>query len=309
MYNVMKHLPTPVANVVGRNALRVQKHSPAILFGVGVVGFGATIVTASRATVKAKAIIDEHVTSMGEIDQATALGADENAKGSYSDDDRRNDHFYIWARTCVGLTRLYLPSIALATLSIGSFAGAQYILNARNASLAAAAKLAEAAYDKYRDRVIEEFGAEKDEELRLGLKANKVSVTDEEGKEKKETMMTVSEDSPSMYARFFDEFNKNFNKNDRQLNRLFLSTQQNYLNDVLKVRGHVFLNEVYDALGMERTSAGAVVGWAITKDGTDNFIDFGVFNSNDLQKRMFVNGDERAVLLDFNVNGVIYDLI
>ena len=121
--------------------------------------------------------------------------------------------------------------------------------------------------------------------------------------------MTVSEDSPSMYARFFDEFNKNFNKNDRQLNRLFLSTQQNYLNDVLKVRGHVFLNEVYDALGMERTSAGAVVGWAITKDGTDNFIDFGVFNSNDLQKRMFVNGDERAVLLDFNVNGVIYDLI
>ena len=62
-------------------------------------------------------------------------------------------------------------------------------------------------------------------------------------------------------------------------------------------------------LGMDRTTAGQVVGWVVSKDGTDNYVDFGVFDADNLEKRMFVNGDERAVLLDFNVNGVVYDLI
>jgi hypothetical protein len=89
------------------------------------------------------------------------------------------------------------------------------------------------------------------------------------------------------------------------MNRLFVTCQQNYLNHVLQVRGHVFLNEAYDALGLERSTAGAVVGWVMGDNG-DNYIDFGIFEA---QNARFVNGSERSILLDFNVDGVIYDKI
>jgi hypothetical protein len=70
----------------------------------------------------------------------------------------------------------------------------------------------------------------------------------------------------------------------------------------------VFLNEIHDMLGLERTKAGAVVGWVMGGDG-DERIDFGVFKANEYMGQEFVNGNERSILLDFNVDGVIYDKI
>ena len=84
--------------------------------------------------------------------------------------------------------------------------------------------------------------------------------------------------------------------------------QQTFFNDLLLSRGHLFLNEVYDQIGIDRTKAGQVVGWVVSKDG-DNFVDFGLFDGSTQEKRMFVNGHENSVLLDFNVDGVIYDKI
>ena len=88
---------------------------------------------------------------------------------------------------------------------------------------------------------------------------------------------------------------------------MFLNGQQNFANDLLQARGHVFLNEVYDMLGIPRSQAGAVVGWV--KEFGDGYVDFGIFDGKTSQARSFVNGEERNILLDFNVAGVIYDLI
>ena len=89
---------------------------------------------------------------------------------------------------------------------------------------------------------------------------------------------------------------------------LFLRTQQNYANDLLKARGHLFLNEVYSMLGIPHTSAGAIVWWTIGAGG-DNYVDFGIFTRDSQVVREFVNGYERSILLDFNVDGVIWDMI
>jgi hypothetical protein len=109
-----------------------------------------------------------------------------------------------------------------------------------------------------------------------------------------------------MYARFFDELCPDFNRQP-EYNFLFVRSVQNFANDMLRARGHLFLNEVYDMLGIPRTGAGQVVGWVL--ENGDGYVDFGVFDGDNAMARNFVNGREGAILLDFNVDGVVHNLI
>lgn len=110
---------------------------------------------------------------------------------------------------------------------------------------------------------------------------------------------------PSLYARFFNETSPAWNEN-AEYNLTFLRSQQMYANEMLKVRKYVFLNDVYDMLGLPRTKAGQIVGWIYDEKNPigDNCIDFGIFVWSN---REFVNGHENTVLLDFNVDGNILD--
>jgi hypothetical protein len=180
----------------------------------------------------------------------------------------------------------------------------------RNLAVIAAYKAVEQGFSDYRKRVISELGEEKDREFRYGIKKEKITVTetDEKGKEKKteKIIETIDPNNHSPYAVFFDESSIHWTKT-AEYNKLFLQTQQNFANDLLHSRKHIFLNEVYDMLGLPRTQAGAVVGWV--KGHGDDYVDFGIFDRESEKARDFVNGYERSILLDFNVAGVIYDLI
>lgn len=114
-------------------------------------------------------------------------------------------------------------------------------------------------------------------------------------------------ENTSIYARFFDESCAAWSK-DAEYNLTFLKGQQAHANDILRARGYVFLNEVYDMLGMPRTKAGQAVGWIYDESNPygDNYIDFDL---NDERCSTFVNGYERSVLLDFNVDGNIVDKV
>lgn len=114
----------------------------------------------------------------------------------------------------------------------------------------------------------------------------------------------------SQYARFFDDACVGWTK-DSENSMYFLKSQQDYCNDKLKAKGHLFLNEVYDILGIPRTRAGAVVGWVYDEENPvgDNFVDFGIYGIYDDVNHDFVNGYKNTVLLDFNVDGNILDYI
>lgn len=109
--------------------------------------------------------------------------------------------------------------------------------------------------------------------------------------------------SYSQYARFFDEQSPSWNDNS-EMNLAFLKLQEQYANDKLKSVGHLFLNDVYDMLGIPRTKAGQVVGWVYEENNPngDNYVDFGL---SEVGASRFVNGYEKSVLLDFNVDGEI----
>lgn len=111
----------------------------------------------------------------------------------------------------------------------------------------------------------------------------------------------------SQYARLFDDSCVGWTK-DPEYNMHFLKSQQDYCNYKLKAKGHLFLNEVYDILGIPRTKAGAVVGWVYDEKNPigDNFVDFGLFDESNND---FINGFKSTAILDFNVDGNILNYI
>ena len=63
--------------------------------------------------------------------------------------------------------------------------------------------------------------------------------------------------------------------------------------------------------GFEPTRAGQVVGWRYEPEESncDGYVSFGIYNANRETARDFVNGYERSILLDFNVDGPILDTL
>lgn len=288
--------------------LTIKKHSPEILMVAGIAGTVASTVMACKATTKATGLLEE---AKKEI-EAIHTVAENNDQ--YTEKDLQQALTISYTQTGVKLFKLYAPSIALGALSIASIVSGHRILKKRNVALAAAYAVVDKGFKNYRKNVVDRFGEELDKEFRYGIKTKEIEevTVDEKGKEKVEKT-TVQEvtglDEYSEYARFYDCGNEGWTK-DPEYNLMFLRQQQNYANEKLKVNGHLFLNEVYDMLGIPRSKAGQVVGWIYDEKNPngDNFVDFGIYDNKDGNRR-FVNGYEATILLDFNVDGVIYDLI
>lgn len=300
----MKLLPVSVANKFGRPLLHLQKHSPRVMFAGGIVAGVTSTVLACRATLKISDVL--HEAEELKLKAESLHNNGENA--DYDEKTYGKDLTIIKVKTILTLTKLYAPAAGLAVVSAALLTGSHVTLTKRNASLTAAYASVDQAFTKYRDRVKDQLGESVDREMRYGTRVVSETVEGDDGKKKVVKHTRVGEGEPSQYARFFDELCQDFKKNP-EYNMIFLRAQQNYANDMLQARGHVFLNEIYDMLGVERSGAGAIVGWVIGKGG-DDYIDFGIFDdrTND-RVRDFVNGRENAVLLDFNVDGVIYDKI
>lgn len=284
-----------VTSKVARQILVTKKNSPTIMFAGGVVGVVATTVLACKATLKLEEILDDA--------EKYHISANELQNVKYSEADRKKDHVLIYIRTVAKVTKLYAPAVGVGVLSIGALTGSHVALTRRNVALTAAYSVLDKGFTEYRARVREEYGIEKEEEIHYKSLQREVVAKDEIPSKEIQRL-----GDSSRYARFFDEYAKEWVRNP-EYNLVFLKCQQNYANDMLRSRGHIFLNEVYDMLGLERSNAGAVVGWVISKDGGDNYVDFGIFDAGKERSRAFVNGLETSILLDFNVDGVIYDKI
>lgn len=308
---------TAVTKIVGgRSSLILQKASPEFLMWTGIAGVVGAGVWACVATTKFNAVAERHLSTLDQINTVWEKIEDGTIPAKeYSETDKKKDIIITYRTTGIELLKLYGPPIGLGILSIGLIVGSNKILKDRNIALMAAYKIVDEGFKSYRARVVEEHGEEVDYAYKNGLRPEVYTDTevDKDGKKKKITKtryLGPYEADPngySQYARWFDESCREWSKTP-EYNLMYLKAQQNHFNNLLQTRGHVFLNEVYDALGIPRTKAGAVVGWAITKTG-DNYVDFGIFNGQNSTTRAFVNGDERTILLDFNVDGVIYDLI
>lgn len=232
----------------------LQKKSPEILVGVGIVGAVASAVLACKATTKAGAIVEESKNSLADIRKANENGITK-AGESYSAEDRRKDLAIAYVQTGVKFAKLYAPAVMLGAVSIASILASHNIMKKRNVALAAAYAAVDKSFKDYRDRVIERFGEQVEKELRYNIKAQEIeeTVTDDKGKEKKvkQNVNVAGENWDGSdygpYAKVFDDTHSDW-KQDPEMNLFYLRARQAQANDMLKSQGHLFLNEVYDIL-------------------------------------------------------------
>lgn len=310
--NWLSKVSTSAAQFAGKAELTIKKNSPEILLGAGIVGFVGTIVLACRATCRADEVLEYHRRKIKDINDAKEIAdADPEGEMAYDVELYRQDKAIRYLKTTGSLAKLYAPTAAVGTLSLACILTSRNIMQKRYLGVVAAYNGVSAAFEEYRKRVRDEYGDGLDKHFRYGTTYEELPVYDENGKktkekekvEKTETSMVVPNDDS---CRFFDSSNPNWDPNPA-FSMMWLRGTQNIMNDILHTRGHVFLNEVYDALGFPHTPQGAVLGWI--DGGDDDCIDFGLYDPNKEDVRRFVNGVDNVIMLEFNHDGVIYDRI
>lgn len=313
MPNIISSTYDGIARAAGKTGLILKKNSPEILMGIGIIGVVVTVVSACKATLKAEDVLEHHSKKMEKIKQAEQYQDDECP---YPPATCAKEKAVVYLQTGGEFAKLYGPTVAIGTLSIACILGSNRILKTRYVGAVAAYNAISASYRQYRDRVKETYGDDADYELRYGVKREEVKtiVMDENGKtvKKKETVETINE-GPSEYARYWERYladgiiNPNWDENP-EFNLLFLKAKQDEADRMLHTRGYLFLNEVYDLLGFKPSQIGQLAGWLDNGTG-DGYVDFGIYNLNNRGNRRFINGDENALLLDFNCDGYIWDKI
>lgn len=296
----MKFLPDTVASKVARPMLKLRKVSPQLMFGAGVVGVVGAGVLACRATLQLDEVLQK-------AEKRAELLELENLHNADTDGvDHARLIMASKIKTVMSIAKLYAPAVGVAVVSIGLLTGSHVTLTRRNAATMAAYSALNEAYNRYRGHVVDAYGADEDEKFHNGFSVVEETVVDENGKSKKIKRAAAAGLSP--YAALFTEGNENWNP-QAHTNWFFLNSQERYWNDRLQTYGHVFLNEVYDSLGLPRTQQGAVVGWIVGEHERDGYISFGMNDEKNERVRAFMAGVEGSIWLDFNVDGVVYDKI
>ena len=294
------------------------KNSASIFMFAGAVGVVVAGVMACKATLKLDEVTKEQKEKIVEIKETR----DDESVTDYTDKEARQDLAVMYGSMAISVAKLYAPSIVLGGLSLAAMIQSHNILNRRNAALAAALTTATETFNRYRKNVVERYGEEVDKEMRFGIKKEKVTEKDENGKNIKKTIDVMEGmNTASEYARYFNESCSAWSS-DPELNKMFLLSQQQYANDKLQAQGYLFLNDVYKMLGFEDSKAGQIVGWRydLNNPTGDNYVDFGLHDVNIREYRNEMTndtiGEERmdfynefipSVLLDFNVDGNIWE--
>lgn len=297
-----------VKNAVNTVKYGAMKNSPTIMLVGGIACALASTVFACIATLKAKKVVEKRNAKLEAIDETLEKASDETSGITYTAENAKADHTKANVKMAFSMAKLYAPSAVLMTASIALLCGGHNIAKKRFASLGAAYASLKTAFDGYRKKIGETIGDEAEEDIYNGVETveETVETVDEKtGKTKTRVEKVKRKTAPgySPYAKLFDEYNPNWEKSSEE-NQYFLMKTEHYANILLKSKGVLFLNDVYDLLSIPKTCAGQIVGWRYDphSKNSDSKVDFGLCNATE-----FMRGHERSVMLDFNVDGPLFD--
>lgn len=289
-----------------KTVMKVRKASPELLLAAGIVVGGAAIVTACIGTKK----IVENKTIEKTKNELDDIQKKCN-EGKIDKPEKKTTSLQVYKHFGYEMAKAYGLPLFLFILSVGCILASHGILKNRYISTTLAYKALDEAYKDYRARVREAVGEEKELHLFNGTEeGGETIIIDENGEStsyKENVKIKDKKNSPYEFDFNAKTAPGNWEANT-DYNLMFLRGVENYLNDLLVSRGHVFVNEALDALGLKRTPEGSVTGW-LYGHGGDDYVDLGFSEYYTDEYSDINDGYIQNIHLNFNVDGLIWDKI
>ena len=318
----------PIKRFGARAVFKVKQKSPEICLIAGIGCGVATVIVACKATLKADEILDKHADAMKRIEDAKEAVLSGTVEGeTYGDEEIKKDQLIAKKDLVLGMGKLYAPAVGLGLLSIGLILTSYRIINGRYVGLMGAYTALDDQFKKYKKRVVDAVGEDKEREIRTGIfkKKGYVEEVDEYGKNKV-VEKELEQHDPTLddgdYGDMvvYSEFTSSaWQKNDPYYNEAFLRAQETYFQNLLIARGYVFLIEVKRALGLIPKPEDAIKGWIL--DPADPAahapLSFGIrgpifreTGDHPLKNGKIVKTlSGKEFVLEFNTDGVMWNLI
>lgn len=278
--------------LLGKIKLGAKRNAPELLLGAGLVTGTACVIMTGRQAIKARGILEESDTAKIELTEDYSCGI-------LTDQEFKQAIVKHYSKLALSLAKEYAVPAALYAATVTCVFSSYKIQKNRQLALSAALASCTAAYTTLVGKL--KNGAEH------GLTAKDIL----EGYEMKEVIDPETGEvtyekvkgkpvETELYRVRFDKYSSAWEK-DKFQNECTLKSEENWANDVLRLQGYLFLNDVYDRLGLPRTRTGQIVGWMKNGNG-DGFVDFGI---TDCETYDNVKFDYNAFDLNFNVDGDI----
>lgn len=313
----MKRIKAPkkIRSAASRVKTTASAKSPEILIVAGIVGVIGGTVMACRATTVACDILDEAKVALEEV-HTVADNPELCEKHDYTVEDRRKDIALIYVQTGFKLMTCYAPAAIIGGMSIVSILQSHKIMRKRNAALTASFAATSKAFKEYRERVVDRFGPDVDNELRYNVKAKRIeeAIVDENGKTKKvkKTVTVADPTAATDWNQVVLDSSYKWWQDNMDYNIMFLKSEQQYATDKLRATNHIFLNDIFERIEVPKRPEGQIAGWVwAPKDNEvmgDGFVDFKI-NPTYRENPDYPNGVEPIITLDFNCDGNIHNLM
>ena len=217
-----------------KSAERVlTKYSPGILTGIGIAGMIGATFMAVKATPKALYLI-ETKKEESEVEELTPVET---------------------IKTC---WKCYIPATLTTVLSAVCLIGASTVSAKRNAALATAYSISEAALREYQEKVVEVIGEKKEKAVRDAVAKDQI---ERDPVTKSEVVIIDSNSNTLCYeplsGRYFKSTIDKIKKAEIKLDRQMIQEM------------YVSLNDFYWEIGLDGTDLGDQMGWNLSKGYMD----------------------------------------
>ena len=217
-----------------KSAERVlTKYSPGILTGIGITGMIGATFMAVKATPKALYLI-EAKKEESEVEELTPIET---------------------IKTC---WKCYIPATLTTVASTACLIGASTVSAKRNAALATAYSISEAALREYQEKVVEVIGEKKEKAVRDAVAKDQI---ERDPVTKSEVVIIDSNSNTLCYeplsGRYFKSTIDKIKKAEIKLDRQMIQEM------------YVSLNDFYWEIGLDGTDLGDKMGWNLSKGYMD----------------------------------------
>lgn len=286
---------------------RISKHAPTILSVTASAGVIATGYLAWKAGTRFEDVEGRDWDRRKECLKNADIIPDEDVPKI----ERKNRILFI-----LDTVRTVAPAAIVGAATITMIYFSNSISKKRLAAMGAAYATLQTAFDGYKRTMVEALGKESVEKIlkpklpNVGKSAEEILSSDNKSDAANVSDAVVNSlKALSPYARIIAEESSTCWDPNEDYTSQNLAAVQLWANRRLERKGHLFLNEVFDQLGLSRTREGAVVGWLKNGEG-DNYVSFGDFDASiyRVPSDDYTRVDSNFIV-DFNVDGVIWDRI